>query len=132
MVANLGRLDILVNNAGVQRTGPAEHLSETDWDETMAINLKAVFFCAQAAARHFLAEKQRGKIINITSNAAIVGFPNFAAYCASKGGVLQLTRALASEWAAHGININAVGTVAVVTEMMKELLEDTELSLIHI
>jgi NAD(P)-dependent dehydrogenase (short-subunit alcohol dehydrogenase family) len=122
----LDGLDILVNNAGVQVTGPATEVSAEDWDRAFAINVKAPFFCAQALANHVMARGKRGKIVNITSNAAVVGFPNFSAYAASKGALLQLTRTLAAEWAEHGINVNAVGTVMVVTEMTRHLLEDEE------
>jgi 2-deoxy-D-gluconate 3-dehydrogenase len=124
IASEMGRLDVLVNNAGVQITGPAEQVTEEDWDRTCAINLKAPFFCAQALANHCLARGRRGKVVNITSNAAVVGFPDFSAYSASKGGLLQLTRALASEWAQHGINVNAVATVLVITEMTRHLLDD--------
>jgi 2-dehydro-3-deoxy-D-gluconate 5-dehydrogenase len=104
----LGGLDILVNCAGIQITGPAEDVTEADWDATLDANLKALFFCCQAAGRHFLAQG-RGKIINMGSTFALVGAREFTAYCASKGGVLLLTRALAAEWSARGVNVNAIG-----------------------
>jgi NAD(P)-dependent dehydrogenase (short-subunit alcohol dehydrogenase family) len=119
----LGGLDILVNSAGVQITGPAEEVTEADWDATIDANLKALFFCSQAAGRHFLGQGH-GKIINMGSTFALVGAPQFAAYCASKGGVLLLTRTLAAEWAARGVNVNAIGPTAVRTEMNAYLLED--------
>jgi NAD(P)-dependent dehydrogenase (short-subunit alcohol dehydrogenase family) len=119
----LGRLDVLVNSAGVQITGPAEDVTEADWDATLDGNLKQLFFCCQAAGRHFLAQG-RGKIINLGSTFAVVGAPHFAAYCASKGGVLQVTRTLAAEWAGRGVNVNAIGPTAVRTEMNAYLLED--------
>jgi NAD(P)-dependent dehydrogenase (short-subunit alcohol dehydrogenase family) len=119
----LGRLDVLVNAAGVQITGPAEDVTESDWDATLDGNLKQLFFCCQAAGRHFLAQGS-GKIVNLGSTFAVVGAPQFAAYCASKGGVLQLTRTLAAEWAARGVNVNAIGPTAVRTEMNAYLLDD--------
>jgi NAD(P)-dependent dehydrogenase (short-subunit alcohol dehydrogenase family) len=121
----LGGLDILVTCAGVQITGPAEEVTEADWDATLDANLKALFFCCQAAGRHFLAQGH-GKIINMGSTFALVGAPQFAAYCASKGGVLLLTRALAAEWAARGVNVNAIGPTAVRTEMNAYLLDDPQ------
>ncbi len=120
----LGALDILVNNAGQQHIAPAERLTEAQWDATMDINLKALFFCAQEAGRRMLARGEGGAIVNVGSTYSVVAFPEFSAYCASKGGVLQLTRALAVEWARHGINVNAVGPTAVYTEMMREMLDD--------
>ena len=124
-VDTLGGLDILVNCAGVQHTAPAEDLTEEQWDLTMDSNLKALFFCCQAAGRHMLANAG-GSIINIGSTYSVVAFPEFSAYCASKGGVLQLTRALATEWAQRGINVNAIGPTAVYTEMMREMLDDPD------
>lgn len=122
---DLGSLDILVNSAGVQLTGPAEDVTEETWDEVIAVNLKAVFFCCQAAGRMMLANGT-GKIINLGSTFSVTGFPEFAAYCASKGGVVQLTRSLASEWASRGINVNAIGPTAVKTEMNTYLFESPE------
>jgi NAD(P)-dependent dehydrogenase (short-subunit alcohol dehydrogenase family) len=128
VVGDFGDLHILVNNAGVQLLAPAEELSEEDWDETLATNLKAPFFCAQAAARHFLERGGGGKIVNITSIWAEVGFPLFSAYCAAKGGLLLVTRALTSEWGQHGINVNAVGPTLNITDMTRALAEDAEFS----
>ena len=104
----MGGLDILVNNAGIRRRAPALEVTEEDWDAVMDTNLKGAFFCAQAAARLMIPQGY-GRIINIASQMALVGATNRAAYCASKGGLLNLTRVLALEWAQHGITVNAIG-----------------------
>jgi NAD(P)-dependent dehydrogenase (short-subunit alcohol dehydrogenase family) len=121
----LGGLDILVNCAGVQITGPAVEVTEADWDATIDANLKALFFCCQAGGKRFI-EQGQGKIINMGSTFAAVGMGTFSTYCASKGGVLLLTRALAAEWAGKGVNVNAIGPTAVRTEMNAYLLDDPE------
>lgn len=105
---DLGGLDILVNNAGIRRRAPALEVTEEDWDAVMDTNLKGAFFCAQAAARLMIPQGY-GRIINVASQMALVGSVNRAAYCASKGGLLNLTRVLALEWAQHGITVNAIG-----------------------
>ncbi len=128
VVKDFGDLHIVVNNAGVQLLAPAEELSEKDWDETLATNLKAPFFLAQAAARHYIKRGGGGKIVNITSIWAEVGFPLFSAYCAAKGGLLLVTRALTSEWGQYGINVNAVGPTLNITDMTRSLAEDEEFS----
>lgn len=121
--SGLGGLDILVNSAGVQLTGPSLEVTPAEWRSTIDSNLTTLFFCCQAAGRHF-ADQGHGKIVNLGSTFSIVGFPEFAAYCASKGAVHQLTRTLASEWAPLGINVNAIGPTAVRTEMNAYLLDD--------
>jgi len=121
--AAIGGFDILVNSAGIQLTAPSLDVTEKDWDATLDANLKALFFCCQAGGRAFV-EAGSGKIINLASTFSVVGFPEFAVYCASKGGVMQLTRALASEWAAYGVNVNAIAPAAVRTEMNAYLLDD--------
>ena len=108
IVAELGRIDVLVNNAGMGKPIPALDISEADWDEMMSLNLKACFFCSQAAARHMIAAG-RGRIINISSQAAVVAIEGEAVYCASKGGINQLTKVLALEWSKLGVTVNAVG-----------------------
>lgn len=108
VVRRFGKLDILVNNAGIRRRKPALEVTEEDWDAVISTNLKGVFFCSQAAARHMIGLSQ-GRIINIASQLAVVAGEDRAAYCASKGGVANLTRALALEWIKHGITVNAIG-----------------------
>jgi NAD(P)-dependent dehydrogenase (short-subunit alcohol dehydrogenase family) len=108
VVQDFGHLDILVNNAGIRRRKPALEVTEDDWDAVIDTNLKGVFFCSQAAARHMI-EQGGGSIISIASQLAIVARENRAAYCASKGGVANLTRALALEWIGYGITVNAIG-----------------------
>ena len=105
---DFGRLDILVNNAGIRIRKPALEITEEDWDAVVDTNLKGVFFCAQAAAKTMIPQGG-GRIINIASQLAIVSRPDRAAYCASKAGVANLTRALAQEWTRHGITVNAIG-----------------------
>ena len=100
MVHDFGRLDILVNNAGIRIHRPAMEVTEVteeEWDAVVDTNLKGVFFCSQAAARHMIA-RGRGRIINIASQMAVVAIEDRPAYCASKAGVANLTRALALEW----------------------------------
>jgi 2-deoxy-D-gluconate 3-dehydrogenase len=103
-----GRVDILVNNAGIIRRADALDFSEQDWDEVMAVNLKAVFFLAQAAARQFIRQARPGRIINVASMLSFQGGVRVPAYTASKSGVAGLTRLLANEWAKHGITVNAI------------------------
>ncbi len=100
-------IDILVNNAGVTKQMAIESETEAGWDKILDVNLKGVFLCSQAAGRHMI-ERKSGKIINIASIAGQRGVPGLVAYCASKGGLLQLTRAWAAEWARYNININSV------------------------
>lgn len=107
VVAEMGRLDILVNNAGIIRRSPALEFSEADWDEVLQINLKALFFLSQAAARHMVGQGG-GKIINIASMLSFQGGILVPSYTAAKSGVAGLTRGLANEWAKHRINVNAI------------------------
>ena len=103
----LGGLHILVNNAGTIRRADSVDFSEKDWDEVMNVNLKAAFFLAQAVGRHFIAQGG-GKIINIASMLSFQGGIRVPSYTASKSGIAGITRLLANEWAANGINVNAI------------------------
>ena len=107
VVASMGRLDILVNNAGIIRRAPALEFSETDWDDVLQIDLKALFFLSQAAARQMMVQG-RGKIISIASMLSFQGGIRIPSYTAAKSGVAGLTRGLANEWAQLGINVNAI------------------------
>jgi 2-deoxy-D-gluconate 3-dehydrogenase len=119
----LGRLDILVNNAGIIRRGDALDFSEADWDAVVDTNLKSLFFLAQAAARHMVASGG-GKIINIASLLSFQGGIRVASYTASKSGVAGLTRLLANEWAAKGINVNAIAPGYIATNNTAALQAD--------
>jgi 2-deoxy-D-gluconate 3-dehydrogenase len=103
-----GAINILVNNAGIIRRTDAIDFTEKDWDDVVDLNLKTVFFLSQAVARQFLKQGSGGKIINIASMLSFQGGVRVPSYTASKSGVMGLTRALANEWAAHGINVNAI------------------------
>jgi 2-deoxy-D-gluconate 3-dehydrogenase len=118
-----GKIDILVNNAGIIRRTPALEFSEKDWDEVMAINAKTVFFLSQAAAKDMV-KRKHGKIINIASLLAFQGGILVPSYSASKGAVAQVTKALANEWAQHGINVNAIAPGYMATNNTKALRED--------
>lgn len=99
-----GEISILVNNAGVSFPQPALEVTEEAWDITMNVNLKSLFFITQVVGKKMI-EQRRGKIINISSQAGIVGIEEHAAYCASKGGLILLTKVLAIEWGRYGINV---------------------------
>jgi NAD(P)-dependent dehydrogenase (short-subunit alcohol dehydrogenase family) len=120
--AECGSLDILVNSAGATLKKPSVELTEEEWDRVVDTNLKAVFFSCAAAARLMIAGKRGGKIVNIASLASYVALNEVAAYCASKGGVLSLTRALGREWAHHKINVNAIAPGVFRTPLNEHLL----------
>jgi len=113
------KIDILVNNAGVQKLIPALEFPEEEWDRIIDINLKGQFLCSQAVARHMV-ERRRGKIINIASIGAHISTPGIVAYCASKGGVIQLTRALALEWGPYNITVNSVSPGLTMTALVED------------
>lgn len=118
-----GTIDVLVNNAGVNIAKPAMDVTEADWDTVLDLNLKSAFFASQAAAKYMLAQNS-GRIINIASQMAFVGYIKRAAYCSSKGGMVQMTKALAVEWAKQGIRVNAVAPTFVETEFTEKQFED--------
>ena len=118
-----GRLDILVNNAGIQRRNKCENFLLTDWDDVINVNLRAVFTLCQHAGRHML-NNGYGKIINVASMLSFFGGYTVPAYSASKGGVMQLTKALSNEWAGRGINVNAIAPGYMATDMNTALIND--------
>jgi NAD(P)-dependent dehydrogenase (short-subunit alcohol dehydrogenase family) len=116
VVEHFGRLDILVNNAGIGPLAPAEEYPTDEWDRTLGINLRAAFLFARAAARPMIAQKS-GRIINMASMAASIGIAGHVAYCASKAGLLGMTRCMALEWGPKGLTVNAVSPTVVETEL---------------
>jgi 2-deoxy-D-gluconate 3-dehydrogenase len=127
-VEQFGSIDILVNNAGVIRRSPALEFSGENWDEIIAVNLSAVFRLSQLAARQMVKKAQGGKILNIASILSFQGGMFVPAYAAAKGGVAQLTKALANEWAPKGINVNAIAPGYMVTDNTSALREDANRS----
>ncbi|MBO0881153.1 MAG: D-threitol dehydrogenase [Mycobacterium sp.] len=114
-----GRIDILVNSAGVALLAPAEELPVSTWDTTMNINLRGTFLMSQAVGMVMLAQRS-GRIINMASQAATVALDRHAAYCASKFGVVGLTRVLASEWGGRGVTVNTISPTVVLTKLGRE------------
>jgi 2-deoxy-D-gluconate 3-dehydrogenase len=127
VIEELGGLDILVNNAGIIRRAPALEFSEAYWDDVIQINLKALFFLSQAAARRMVA-RGGGKIISVASMLSFQGGILVPSYTAAKSGVAGLTRALANEWAAKGINVNAIAPGYMATDNTAPLRADPERS----
>lgn len=115
-----GHIDIVVNSAGVVMLAPAEDLSLDAWDKTIAINLKGTFLVSQAAGRAMIKAGRGGKIINLASQAGTVAIDQHVAYCASKFGVIGLSKTLAAEWGKHGITVNTISPTVVLTELGKK------------
>src|SRR5215211_3574135 len=119
-VDGLGGIDILVNNAGIQISRPTEELSSADFDRVLAVNLRGSFLCAREAIRHFLGQDKPGSIVNISSVHQLIPKPGYLGYSASKGGMQNLTRTLALEYAGRGIRVNGIGPGATVTPINLE------------
>jgi len=120
----LGEIDILVCSAGVNIRQVAHEVTEENWDFINNVNAKGLFFCNQAVAVQSMIPRRSGAIINIASNMGLIGGPKRTAYCASKGDVVQLTRAETVDWAPYNIRINAVAPTWVLTNLTRELLKD--------
>jgi NAD(P)-dependent dehydrogenase (short-subunit alcohol dehydrogenase family) len=122
VIAAYGRIDLLVNSAGVVELAPAEELARAAWDTTIAVNLTGTFLVSQAVGNHMLAAG-RGRIINLASQAGSVALDQHVAYCASKFGVIGMTKVLASEWAGRGVTVNSISPTVVLTELGRKAWE---------
>jgi len=118
-----GRVDILVNNAGIVKFGPLHETTEEDWDTVLDVNLKSVFLGSKRVIPEML-KQSKGKIINVASIAGLVGFAQSGAYCASKGGIIALTREMVLEYAPQKINVNCIAPGVIKTAMTKDMLAD--------
>jgi glucose 1-dehydrogenase len=123
-IEGLGGLDILVNNAGIQISRPSDELSSADFDRVLAVNLRGSFLCARQAIRQFLAAGQGGSIVNVSSVHQLIPKPAYLGYSTSKGGMQNLTRTLALEYADRGIRVNGVGPGATVTPINRAWIDD--------
>jgi NAD(P)-dependent dehydrogenase (short-subunit alcohol dehydrogenase family) len=127
VVERFDRIDVLVNNAGTNVQQLGVEVTEDAWDEIMGLNVKGAFFVAQAVGRQMISQGDGGRIINVASQMAEVGFYKRAVYCASKGAVVQFSKVLAVEWAPHGIRVNCVGPTFVDSPLAREMFADPEI-----
>ena len=125
-IEGLGGIDILVNNAGIQISRDSHELSTADFDKVLAVNLRGSFMCARETIKHLLAEGKPGSIVNISSVHQLIPKPNYLGYSTSKGGMQNLTRTLALEYAGRGIRVNGVGPGATVTPINRAWIDDPE------
>lgn len=122
-LAKFGKIDILVNNVGTYIGKPIVESTTEEWLDMINTNLTTTYLCCRAVGKHMI-ERKRGKVVNMAAAIGALGARNASAYCASKGGVIQLTRALAVEWAKYGITVNAIAPGTMETEITKKMLED--------
>ena len=118
-VKEMGRIDILVNSAGIVRLDDAENLSEEYWNSTLAVNLSASFFMAQAVGRQMIKQKS-GRIVNIASQGGVIALDKHVAYNTTKAGIIMMTKVLATEWAEFGIQVNAISPTVILTALGKQ------------
>ena len=123
-VSELGGIGVLINNAGIQISRATEDLSSADFDKVLAVNIRGAFLCAREAIRHFLADGKPGVIINVSSVHQLIPKPDYLGYSVSKGGMQNLTRSLALEYAGRGIRVNGIGPGATVTPINRAWIED--------
>lgn len=123
-VSQLGGLDVLINNAGIQISRPSQELSSADFDKVLAVNLRGAFLCAREAIRHFLDAQRPGVIINVSSVHQLIPKPDYLGYSVSKGGMQNLTRTLALEFAGKGIRVNGIGPGATITPINRAWIDD--------
>jgi glucose 1-dehydrogenase len=123
-IDGLGGIDVLVNNAGIQISRPSSELSSADFDRVLAVNLRGSFLCARESIRHFLAEEKPGSIVNVSSVHQLIPKPDYLGYSTSKGGMQNLTRTLALEFAGRGIRVNGMGPGATVTPINRAWIDD--------
>ena len=126
VTAEFGSIDVLVNNAGIQKPSASHEIELSDFDRVLSVNLRGAFLCSREAIRHFLDRGIRGVILNNSSVHEIIPKPKYLPYSISKGGMENLTKSLALEYAAHGIRVNAVGPGAVVTPINKAWVDDPQ------
>lgn len=122
VISHYGRIDVLVNNAGYNNQAKLVDYSEEEYDNIMDTNLKSVFFCSQVATRQMIAQGDGGAIINISSQAGVIGAPMRGIYSGAKGGVNNLTRTMAAEWAEHSIRVNAVAPTVTRSPLSEQAL----------
>jgi glucose 1-dehydrogenase len=120
----LGGLDVLINNAGIQISRPSDQLSSAHFDKVIAVNLRGSFLCAREAIKHFLADDMGGSIVNVSSVHQVIPKPDYLGYSCSKGGMMNLTRTLALEYAARGIRVNGIGPGATITPINSAWIDD--------
>jgi glucose 1-dehydrogenase len=122
--SELGGLDVLINNAGIQISKPSHELSSAHFDKVLAVNLRGSFLCAREAIKQFLAEERGGVILNVSSVHQLIPKPDYLGYSCSKGGMMNLTRTLALEYAERGIRVNGIGPGATITPINSAWIDD--------
>ena len=123
-VEQLGGVDVLVNNAGIQISRPSDELTSREFDTVIAVNLRGAFMCARETIKHLLAEEKPGSIVNISSVHQLIPKPDYLGYSVSKGGMQNLTRTLALEYAGRGIRVNGIGPGATITPINRAWIDD--------